>query len=200
MRSLRQIFAAASTALLVINAASCSSPPTPYLPSVTGQQLPSLGPKPLTFGETPFGYSEYEISPMMVRVRFSGNSNTEGTRAVDFALLRSAEVAIERGYPFFVVRDRVNASHSSSYTHTTPGTSFTTCDKKGRCSTTQTPPTTTRVVSHWPVYDHLIELFAEVPADGATLFVLDARFVQRALRRKYGLQMPLIISPRGTIE
>jgi len=200
MKSLRRLFAAASAAWLALVFASCASPPTPYLPADIDPDLPSLGPKPAGLDDEQFGYTEYEISPTIIRVRFSGNSSTDDARAEDFALLRSAEVALERGYPFFVVRDRIDASRSRTYTHTSPGTWFTTCDAKGRCTTTEIPPSTTTHVSHWPVYDHLIELLEDPPLETDTAFVLDARFVQLALRRKYGLLMPLSEKSRGTIE
>jgi hypothetical protein len=194
------IYRLLGTALLVLVFAACMGPPTQYIPADADPVLPDLGPKPVVSKENRYGYSELEISPTIVRVTFEGNSSTKDTRAVDFTLLRAAEVALERGYPYFLVRDRVNASKSRTHTSTLPGHSFTSCDKKGRCTTTQGPSTTTSSTSRWPVHDNLIELFAEVPPDSATLFVLEARFVQRVLRKKYSLQMPTAASTRGANE
>jgi hypothetical protein len=194
------IYRLLGTALLVLVFAACMGPPTQYVSAEADPVLPSLGPKPVVLNERRYGYSELEISPTIVRVTFEGNSSTKDTRAVDFALLRAAEVAIKRGYPYFVVRDRVNASRSRTYTSTSPGHSFTSCDKKGRCTTTQSPSVTTSSTSRWPVHNNLVEFFAEVPPDSATLFVLEARFVQRVLRRMYGLQMPTATRRRGANE
>ncbi len=200
MRSPRRILTAARATSLALALASCSSPATPYVPVDISLDLPGVGPRPAGLEQARFGYTEYEISPTIVRVRFSGNPSTDEARAVDFALLRSAEVALERGYPFFVVRDRIDASFLRTYTRTTPGSWFTTCDSNGRCTTAGTPPTTTTHVRRWPVHDHLIELLEETSGEDETSFVLDARFVQLALRRKYGLLMPLTTPERGAIE
>jgi hypothetical protein len=194
------IYQLLGTALLVFIFAACVAPPTQYAPAEAGPALPDLGPKPAVVEETLYGYSEVEISPTIVRVTFKGNSSSEDTRVVDFALLRAAEVALARGYPFFVVRDRVDASRSQTNESTSSGVPMTSCDKKGRCMTTYSPSTTISSTSRWPVHANMIELFAEVPPDSATLFVLEARFVQRVLREKYGLEVPAVESTRGTTE
>ena len=184
---------------LVLIFAACMAPSTQYVPAEAGPTLPDLGPKPAVSEEGRYGYSDLEISPTIVRVTFKGNSSTNDTRAVDFALLRAAEIALERGYPYFIVRDRVNASTSRTYTTTSQGVPMTTCDKKGRCTTTYGPSMTTSSTSRWPVHDNLIELFSEIPPDSATLFVLEAGFVQRVLREKYELDSPAALSTkRGT--
>ena len=184
------IYRLLGTALLVLVFAACIAPPTQYIPAEAGPELPGLGPKPKVSREAYYGYSEFEISPTLYHVKFNGNSSTKDTRAVDFALLRAAQVALERGYPFFVVRDRVNASTSQTYTHTSPGILMTSCDNDGRCTTTYGPSTTSSSTSRWPTHDLVIELFAEVPADSATWFVLEAGFVQRVLRERYEIKTP----------
>ena len=99
-----------SAMFVPVFAACVALPPTQYVPAEAGGLLPDLGPKPVVSEERRYGYNDLEISPKFVRVTFKGNSSTDYTRAVDFALLRAAEVAVERGYPYFVVRTRVNAS------------------------------------------------------------------------------------------
>jgi hypothetical protein len=184
------IYRLLGAALLVLVFAACVGPPTQYIPKEAGPELPDLGPKPEIPEEAFYGYSEIEISPTLFRVQFNGNSSTKDTRAVDFALLRAAEVTLERGYPFFVVRDRINASTSQTYAYTSPGTPMTFCGKGGHCTTSYGPSTTSSSTSRWPTHDLVIELLAEVPPDSATLFVLEAGFVQRVLRERYELETP----------
>ena len=194
------IYRLLGTALLVLVFAACMGPPTRYVPAEAGPALPELGPQSVVSEETLYGYSELEISPTLVRVTFKGNASTQDTRAVDFALLRAAEVALERGYPLFVVRDRANVSESQTHTSTSLGFPMTSCDNKGRCATTYGPSTTTSSTLRWPAHDNLIELFAEIPPDSATLFVLEAGFVQRVLRERYGLKMPAALPMRAVTE
>ena len=49
------------------------------------------------------GYSETRLAPDMVRVVFRGNSSTSEARAKDLALLRSADLSLQAGFPFFRV-------------------------------------------------------------------------------------------------
>jgi hypothetical protein len=194
------IYRSLGPALLALAFTACVSPPTPYIPAEAGPPLPGVGQKPEIVAEDLYGYSEIEISPTIVRVTFSGNSSTEDTRALDFALLRAAEVTLKRGYPFFLVRDRVNASTSRTYTSTSPGIPTTSCDKEGHCFTTYGASTTITNTVRWPVRTNLVEFFAEAPPDGSTLFVLEARFVQRVLREKYDLFAPGARTTRGVNE
>jgi len=187
-------------ALLMLALAACTTPPTNYVPATAGPTMPKLGSQPVTPMDERFGYSESQISPSIVRVNFSGSAGTNDTRAVDFALLRAAEVALEQGYPYFVVRDHDNKSTSNTSTTTSTGFPTTTCNKKGLCTTTYGPSTTTSTTTRWPTHENLIELFAEVPPDSETLFVLEARFVQRVLREKYELENPAASSMKGAIE
>jgi len=70
------------------------------------------------------GFSETQLDVNVFRVNFNGNAYTSGERAVDFTLLRSAELAREHGYHYFIV-----VQHSAGYsysTRTTPTQSHTT--------------------------------------------------------------------------
>ena len=66
------------------------------------------------------GYSDAQLGEDVFQVRFNGNGYTGSGRAADFALLRCAEVAIENGYPYFVIVNGENTESRS--THTTPTT------------------------------------------------------------------------------
>ena len=49
------------------------------------------------------GYSELQLEQNIFQVSFKGNSKTSMERAVDFALLRSAELTLGNGYNYFVI-------------------------------------------------------------------------------------------------
>ena len=53
------------------------------------------------------GYQEVQLDANVFRVTFTGNDFTGPRKVSDFALLRSAELALEHGYRYFVVVDTV---------------------------------------------------------------------------------------------
>jgi hypothetical protein len=62
------------------------------------------------------GYSIEPLGPEEAWVAFCGNGNTPSDRALDFALLRAAEWALEKGCAWFVLADVVNISSVKTYT------------------------------------------------------------------------------------
>lgn len=70
-----------------------------------------------------YGYQETKISDTQYRVSFKARG-TDKTKAMDYALLRAAEVTLENGYDWFVVthretlvdRERVQPDTSLGYT------------------------------------------------------------------------------------
>lgn len=61
--------------------------------------------RPMSEGQS-YGYREEQISGNRYRVTFKGNSATKTETVKDFALLRAAEITLEKGYRFFNVVDR----------------------------------------------------------------------------------------------
>ena len=49
------------------------------------------------------GYEESQLSENIYRVYFRGNGYTSMERAADFALIRAAELTIDKGYKFFAI-------------------------------------------------------------------------------------------------
>ncbi len=47
------------------------------------------------------GYSETQMGNDMYAVKFQGNGNTRPDKSVDFCMLRSADLTLEKGYKFF---------------------------------------------------------------------------------------------------
>lgn len=46
------------------------------------------------------GYSETQMGNDMYAVKFQGNGNTRPDKSVDFCMLRSADLTLEKGYKF----------------------------------------------------------------------------------------------------
>jgi hypothetical protein len=59
------------------------------------------------------GYEERQLSANSFKVFFHGNGYTRGDRASDFTLLRSAEVAEQNGFPYFVIEEEEAPAASS---------------------------------------------------------------------------------------
>jgi hypothetical protein len=52
------------------------------------------------------GFSETRLAPDVLRIVFRGNSSTREERAKDLAMMRAAELALQSGYPYFVLADQ----------------------------------------------------------------------------------------------
>jgi len=70
------------------------------------------------------GFTTAQLDENVFQVSFRGNGYTSRDKANDFALLRSAEVALENGFNYFVIVDANQYDKKSSYT--TPTTVTTT--------------------------------------------------------------------------
>src|SRR5216684_2626971 len=70
------------------------------------------------------GFSETQLDRNVFRVSFRGNGYTRPERAEDFALLRSAELALRNGFTHFIIVDGRSSSEYGAYT--TPTQSYTT--------------------------------------------------------------------------
>jgi hypothetical protein len=108
------------------------------------------------------GYSETQVGENVFRIAFEGNQYTTAVRAADLALLRSADVTLERGYGYFVIA-------SDSSLAITSGRSV-----KGSGVVTSEPSTINTILC-----------FKERPA--GTAVVYEAKTVRAALRAKYEL-------------
>lgn len=128
------------------------------------------------------GYSETRLGEDVFQVSFNGNGFTSGERASDFALLRSAEVATDHGFPFFaIVEGKSGASLSTYTTPTTTTGSATVTGNTVRGSTTTTGGQTYLIAK--PSTRNLIVGYKVKPQG----FAYEAAYVIRSLRLKYGL-------------
>ncbi|WP_404409492.1 hypothetical protein LG272_02715 [Pseudidiomarina marina] len=90
-----------------------------------------------------YGYQETKISDTQYRVSFKARGSDK-TKAMDYALLRAAEVTLENGYDWFVVThretliDRERVSPESSIGYTSSNDMVTRCGLIS-CTTTHYP-------------------------------------------------------------
>jgi opacity protein-like surface antigen len=90
----RLIALAFSAALLT----ACAATPTLYAPQTAQRGA---------------GYSEYRLEDGRYRVTFQGNPGAPVNQVTDYALLRSAELALRDGYDWFRVADRRTQQNGS---------------------------------------------------------------------------------------
>ena len=134
------------------------------------------------------GYSETQLGENIFQVSFRGNGYTSRERASDFSLLRSAEVALENGFRYFVIVESEKGSKVGAYT--TPTTSYTTGSAYGSgnyaygSATTTTYGGQTYFISK-PRATNTILCFKEKPEINGLVF--DAEFVAKSIRQKYNL-------------
>jgi len=113
------------------------------------------------------GFSETQLAENVFEVRFSGNGYTSSERASDFALLRSAELSLERGFRYFVVDDNENDRQVTIDTVTTSsGANIYSTSKPGARK--------------------VIVCFKEKP--DWTGVIYEARFVVQSIRGKYEIE------------
>src|SRR5262245_13545958 len=122
------------------------------------------------------GYSETLVDENIFQVSFRGNQHTSRERASDFALLRSAEVATENGFRYFIVVEWVKDS-SSNTMYGNGNTAY------GMARTSTYGGQT--FVMHQPSTTNMILCFKEKPDIAGLIF--DAEFVKNSLKQKYGI-------------
>ena len=134
------------------------------------------------------GYSETKLDENVFKVRFRGNGYTSRERASDFALMRSAELALNNGYKYFVIIDSGSYSSNSTYTtptrHTTSGNVNAFGNMAYFNSTTKTKGGQTYNISK-PSSSNTIVCFKEKPQVG---FSYNAEFIYKSISKKYGIQ------------
>ena len=135
------------------------------------------------------GHSETQLDENVFEVSFHGNGYTSRERAADFTLLRSADVAREHGYGFFIIVEKGDRTSYGSYT--SPSQSYTTGTASSYGNTAYGSSSTTTYGGHAylirkPGLANTIVCFKDKP-EGQGL-VYNAEFISRSLRSKYGMQ------------
>ncbi len=62
------------------------------------------------------GYSEMKIQEHLFKVTFEGNMYTSSRQTEDFGLLRCADVTLEKGYNYFIIREQVEREKGGGFT------------------------------------------------------------------------------------
>ncbi len=145
------------------------------------------------------GFSETQLDTNVFAVTFKGNGYTGRDKANDFALLRSAELAIEHGFKYFAIVDAQQYSMNSTYTTSTTATTNINSNTYGNASSygnnttynANTYGTATTTVSGGQTYNiskprtsNTIVCFVEKPQG----FAYNAEFLVKSLKQKYGIQ------------
>jgi hypothetical protein len=110
------------------------------------------------------GFTETEVQPGLFLVRFIGNAATTSDRSADFALLRAADLCLQRGKDYMLVGDLATQDVVSVHPVAT---------------TADAPPP---MVLHSPASGVAVTC-SDSHRDGAW----DAKYLARAIRTKYSL-------------
>ena len=135
------------------------------------------------------GYEDLPIRDDIHWVTFRGNGYTSEDRAADFALLRSAEVALERGCPFFVILEKETHSNVSTRTSPTVTQTFGNRDSFGNVNATSFTSGGSTHVRRTPRSQIVVRMLKERPDDDGDS-VYDAVQIRRSLRAQYNLDQP----------
>lgn len=134
------------------------------------------------------GFSETQLDENVWRVTFEGNGYTREQRAEEFALLRSAELTLEKGYTHFGIAGSRSSSETGAVT--TPTTSYTTGNAYSSgnyaygSATTRTYGGQTFYVSK-PSTTNTVVMFNGKPEVQGMIY--DARFICQSIGQKYGI-------------
>lgn len=142
------------------------------------------------------GYQETQLAEDMFRVTFKGNAATDRERAEDLTLLRSADLALQNGYNYFVVIDASAYDDVSTYvaptTTNTYGSATTSASIYGNNISGMTSGYSNSTTYGGQVFNFVkpsvnntILCFNEKP-EGA--FSYDAAFISNSLKAKYNIK------------
>lgn len=144
------------------------------------------------------GFSTTQLDTNVFTVSFRGNGYTGRERTNDFALLRSAEVALENGFSHFAIIDAQQYTKTGSYTTPTQATTTLNTNTYGTVNTYgnfgnysgNTSGTATTTVTGGQTYtiakprtSNTIVCFTEKPEG----FAFNAAFIIDSIRAKYGI-------------
>jgi hypothetical protein len=135
------------------------------------------------------GFSETQLDENVFKVSFSGNGYASKERAADFSLLRSAELALEHGYNFFIIVDA--SEYTKIETHTTP-TTYQTKGKVNHYNYNSTYNATTRsfggetYTTSKPRATNTIVCYKEKPVVNGMVY--NAAFINKSIKEKYDIK------------
>ena len=131
------------------------------------------------------GYRDVQLAENVFKVTVEANGYTSSSKATDLALLRSADLAIQHGFKYFVIGATSDDSYSSSYR--TPTTTNVNVTSYGNTAsgTVQSYGGQTYTF-HFPTPSMTITCFKEKPLFQTTVY--DAEIVSKSLKAQFGVQ------------
>jgi len=129
------------------------------------------------------GYSDTKLSDNIFRVDFEGNGYTKSGKTIDFALLRSAEIALENGFKYFTI---VSSDSKNSYsTFTTPQTTSSTgsVNMYGKVNVNSITNGGQTYLVEKPTTSNIIVCFKKKPKSGGIIY--DANYIVKSIKNKY---------------
>ncbi len=140
------------------------------------------------------GYTNMKIQDDIFKVSFRGNAYCGQGKAEDFVLLRSAEVALENGYKYFVIIDEKSRTRTSAYTTPVTAQTHGTATAYGGSGYAQGSYSGTTYYSggqtyilHKPSTTNIIKCFKEKP-ENISGIVYDAEQVRNNIKDQYNLK------------
>jgi hypothetical protein len=135
------------------------------------------------------GFTETQIDTNVWRVSFRGNRATDTERTADFALLRSAELALANNFTHFAFAASNTVVEKSAYvkpvTATTTGSVMYSGNMAMGSSTTQFSGGGIEYTSSNPTSNNTVVMFKGKPEINAMVY--DASFICSSLGKKYNV-------------
>ena len=131
------------------------------------------------------GYKDVQLSENSFKVTVEANGYTSKSQAADLALLRAADLALEKGFSHFVIVGSADESSGMTYTTPTTTTANISANKFGATGTAQTyGGQSFYVVFPTPVLTILA--FKEKPAINGMVY--DAAITSKSLRTQLNVK------------
>jgi hypothetical protein len=133
------------------------------------------------------GFDDVALAPNVYRVSFRGNGYTSSARAEDMALLRSADLTLQKGFRYFALADARSSLASLTYTTPTQSSTRFMADRVGNHVMGSAYTTTTggqTFIITKPSTTNIVVMFAEKP-NGVSF---DAGFLCFSMGLKYKIE------------
>ncbi|MCS5588595.1 MAG: hypothetical protein NZ824_01360 [Candidatus Thioglobus sp.] len=123
------------------------------------------------------GFKETQLAEDRFRVSFRGNAFISKDKVIDYALRRSAEVCVEKGFPYFAIID--SNSEITNHTVSTPAYATTTGSIYGNSYTGNTTISGGQPINFKkPSASNLVHCFKEKPKG---IYTYEAKFILNSI-------------------
>jgi len=134
------------------------------------------------------GFTETQLDKNVFRVSFQGNGYTRSDRAEEMALLRSAELTLNKGFTHFAIIDGRSRTDYSAFKTPTQSSTTGTISSYGNTSYLNAQTRTTggqTFIAAKPSSTNTIICFNGKPDSNSLVY--DAQFIFNSLAAKYGI-------------